>query len=160
MSRFFCWYEYNGENIVSMYYLCNKEDNKLVRMEIAFFPKDFIVIEAESLSDQKLCDGSEEFLRDYMDTYLHSLLPESKNSPFLDEYICNRLGLDRKTLASGRLIGMEYLITLFENHFRDEKTETYLTAERATTISFFGAIHGWDRLFLDRPVTWDELEED
>ena len=142
------------------YYLCNKQDVRIVVFKVMFTSLDFIITSAKVLKEDLLPEFLDrEDLCTSLYIYLRQLSYEEVRDipmgPKRDRYIADTLQLGNKILASGRLTGMEYLIALVKHHFRDEGNGLYITIKEPTTISFFGNRYGWNRLFIETPVTWE-----
>lgn len=143
-----------------IYYLCNTNDEKILQFEMRFVYNDFFTIKTEVLDSELLppflqtCKN----LDDSLYLYLHSLIPKYEQTFEFDTFVKNKLNLDEKILINGRLYGMEYLIELLEHHFYDEANKVYITPKEPVIISFVGKLYGWDRLFIDKPVSGGKLD--
>lgn len=149
--------------LTSTYYLCNKDNVKIVEFEILFAPTNFAITEAiileesllpEEFKDKDICLVLYHFMRNYA----CDLVDGIQNGPEKDAYIAQRLSLGRKILTSGRLTGMEYLIAIIQYHCKSEEYGVYITPKDPLTISFFGIRYGWERLFIEAPLQWEDIE--
>lgn len=143
-----------------IYYICDKNNRKLIQFEIFFMPKDFVIPKAEILVSDISFPEVFSFMKpeDAVYLYLHSCLQDYGVRGYqLDDMIVERLKLSEHVRCFGRLNGMEYLIDLLDRHFYNEENEWYVTCKEPHTISFFWCIPGWNRLFIDQPVTMEEI---
>ena len=139
----------------STYYLCNKENQKIIQFEIMFFPLDFIICNTKVIAPFLIPSFFQlDCLDEFLCSYLKSQMEDRGKGWDLDEYIINTLHLSDKVKSYGRLYGMDYIITLLTTHFKDERNGLYITAKDPTTISFFGEVWGWNRILIDTPVEW------
>ena len=143
--------------IQNIYYLCNKENEKLIEFDLQFSPHYLIIPTSTILREALIPDflkGSRENER--LGYYLQSLILDLGAGMELDEVIIEKLGLGSKIHSYGRLAGLEWIVTLLETHYKDMEREFYVTPKDPTLI-FFPSMYGWDRILIDKPVIWEEI---
>lgn len=137
------------------YYLCDKNNNKLVEFKARICPQGIIIYNPDKIEvlspDWKL---SKERTLDWLDAYIQSYEP-LRTGPFLDERVKNDLYLSEEILCNGRLDGLFMIDLLLTTHFKSDKY--YITAEEPVIICFATKMIGFNRLFIDKPVNWEEL---
>ena len=143
-----------------VYYICNEDNEQLIKFTLFCLPRDFCITSAEILRPDlvpelflKYDTGETVFL------YLHGCLRDHGVTGYLlDDFIIKRLKLSDKVRNFGRLAGMEYLIDLLEYHFYNEDYHLYVTCESPHTISFFWKVPGWDRILVDVPYSFKKQQ--
>lgn len=91
---------------------------------------------------------------DWLDRYILTY-KDFTTGPLLDEMVMNDLGLSSDILTNGRLDGLYLIDLLLKTHYKTD--EYYITADRPTVICFAASMTGFNRLFVDTPVRWEDL---
>lgn len=53
---------------------------------------------------------------------------------------------------------MDHSVGYGMHHFYDKENKVYITPKEPVIISFVGKLNGWDRLFIDKPVSGGKLD--
>ena len=142
------------------YYLCNNDNEKLIEFTMFLMPREFTIIDANILRPDLV---PEFFLKtkdiaDAVYWYLQSCRRDyGVNGLLLDEFLIRHFDLSFNVRSYGRLTGMEYLIDLLSFHFYNEENGLYITCKEPTIVTFIGMIQGWTRIFVEQPVTKDDV---
>ena len=144
------------------YYLRNNKNENILSFTMTMFPQSFAITNAIIINNALLpnifCGVAdiEEKLGYYFDIISNKNIRDY-NLYELDDYIVKKLNLSDRVKSNGRLYGMQYLVCYTKSHFKDIENKLYVTPDNPQVIGFF-SFYGWDKLILDTPVDWEDLQ--
>ncbi len=144
------------------YYLCDKNDTKLLELNIRICPQGIFLYrnsDARILVDDisLLPEEFQELVND-LPKAMEYFIMTRLNTPatgFIDMDAMKGLNQGAGLLQNGRLDGLLPLKTLYQTHFFDGNY--YFTAARPELYCFAGRTIGWDTAVIDHPVTRKNL---